>query len=297
LTLVSQKRRTETDNRKHETIPRVDYHCHISMMEYSDIDNPTVISVTKEEFLADLDEAGIERAVILSDTRTTPEQVSAFVSQAPDRFIGFGYVNPMDQGAGDEVLRQRDELGLFGLKLYLTTDGYLVDDQKTFEVYEAAAGIGMPVMFHHAGMPNPGDLLKHSDPALIDAVAHSFPELKIVLAHLGYPRVDETLYVARKHRNVWCDISWPYGNVNHPSYPYMLWRDLLTALNLGVLNKMIFGTDYPGVRQRPYIDILMSINRYANHEDLKIPESKLLSIIDENVTPLLPRTIEFVEGL
>ena len=288
MTLVSQKRRTETDYRNRETIPRVDYHCHISMMEYSDIENPTVISVTKDEFLADLDEAGIERAVILSDMRTTPEQVSAFVGQAPDRFIGFGYVNPMDQGAGDEVLRQRDELGLFGLKLYPTTDGYLVDDKKAFRVYEAAAGIGMPVMFHHAGMPDPSDLLKHSDPALIDIVAHSFPALKIVLAHLGYPRVDETLYVARKHRNVWCDISWPYGNVNHPSYPYMLWRDLLTALNLGVLNKMVFGTDYPGVRQRPYIDMLMSINRYATHEDLKIPESKLLSIIDENAQPLLP---------
>ncbi len=289
MTLVSQKRRTETDYRNRETIHRVDYHCHISMREYSDIENPRVISVTKEEFLADLDEAGIERAVILSDMRTTPEQVSAFVSQAPDRFIGFGYVNPMDQRAGDEVLRQREELSLFGLKLYPTTDSYLVDDQKAFRVYEAAAGIGMPVMLHHAGMPDPSDLLKHSDPALIDIVAHSFPELKIVLAHLGYPRVDETLYVARKHRNIWCDISWPYGNVNHPSYPYMLWRDLLTALNLVVLNKMVFGTDYPGVRQRPYIDLLMSINRYATHEDLRIPEAKLLSIIDENAQPLLPK--------
>jgi len=67
LTLVNQKRRTETDHRNRETISRVDYHCHISMTEYSDIENPSVISVTKEEFLADLDEADIERAVILSD--------------------------------------------------------------------------------------------------------------------------------------------------------------------------------------------------------------------------------------
>jgi predicted TIM-barrel fold metal-dependent hydrolase len=289
LSLASQREKIEMSFKEVRTTPRVDYHCHISMTEYSDIENPTVVSVTKEEFLADLDEAGIEKAVVLSDTRTSPEQVSAFVSQAPDRFIGFGYVNPMDEGAGDEILRQRDELGLFGLKLYPTTDGYCVDDSKAFEVYEGAAGIGMPIMLHHAGMPDPGDLLKHSDPALIDIVAHSFPDLKIVLAHLGYPRVDETLYVARKHRNVWCDISWPYGDVNHPSYPYMLWRDLLTALNLGVLNKVVFGTDYPGVRQRPYVDMLMSINRYATHEDLRIPESKLLSIINENAQPLLPK--------
>jgi len=268
--------------------PRVDYHCHISMTEYSDIEHPTVVSVTLEEFLADLDEAGIEKAVVLADGRTTPEQVSAFVWRAPERLIGFGCVNPVERGASDDVRRQRNELSLFGLKLYPTSNGYRVNDERAFSVYEAATDLGMPVMFHHAGMPLPGDLLRHSDPALIDEVAYSFPGLKIVLAHLGYPRVDETLYVARKHKNVWCDISWPYGDINHPSYAYMLWRDLLTALNLGVLNKMVFGTDYPGVRQRPYVDLLMSINRYAAHPDLRIPEESLAAILDANVEPLLP---------
>ena len=269
-------------------VPRVDFHCHISMTEYTDIKNPTVVSVSRDEFIADLNEAGFDKAVVLSDMRTTPEMVSSFVGQAPDRFIGFGYVNPMDEGAGEEVLRQRHDLGLYGLKLYPTTDGYRVDDRRAFDAYEAAVSIGMPVMLHHAGMPVPGDLLKHSDPALIDDVACSFPKLRIVLAHLGYPRVDETLYVARKHRNVWCDISWPYGDLNHPSYAYMLWRDLLTALNLGVLDKMVFGTDYPGVRQKPYADMLMNINRYATHPDLRIPEDRLRAIMDLNVRPLLP---------
>jgi len=284
LTLTRQADKPVTGNDS----PRVDYHCHISMTEYADIENPTVVSVTLEEFLADLDEAGFQKAVVLSDKRTSPEQVSAFISRAPDRFIGFGYVNPTEAGSGEEVLKQREELGLFGLKLYPTTDGYFVNDPDVFPVYEAASGIGMPIMFHHAGMPDPGDLLKHSDPALIDEVAFSFPELKIVLAHLGYPRVDETLYVARKHANVWCDISWPYGNVNHPSYPFMLWRDLLTALNLGVINKLIFGTDYPGVRQRPYMDMLLNINRYATHEDLKIPQEMLHAIATDNIDPLTP---------
>jgi predicted TIM-barrel fold metal-dependent hydrolase len=275
-------------NPERKEAPRVDYHCHISMMEYANIENPTIVSVTPEEFIVDLDEAGFQKAVVLSDRRTMPEQVSEFVSKAPDRLIGFGFVNPTQKGSADEVLRQREELGLFGLKLYPTSDGYSVNDPEAFLVYEAASSIGMPVMFHHAGMPVPGDLLKHSDPTLIDEVAYSFPELRIVLAHLGYPRVDETLYVARKHPNVWCDISWPYGNVKHPSYPFMLWRDLLTALNLGVMKKLVFGTDYPGVRQRPYIDLLMSINRYATHEELKIPHSLLDSIPTENVKPLLP---------
>ncbi len=283
---VSLVKDTEVIERK--DLPKVDYHCHISITEYSDPANPSIISVSKEEFIADLSEAGIDKAIILSDKRTTPEKVSSFCKQDPNKFIGFGYVNPIRQEANEEVLRQRRELDLFGLKLYPCSDGYSPDDNHAFKVYEAASNLGMPVMFHQAGMPDSYDYMRHTDPAQIDVVADSFPDLKIVLAHLGYPRVDETLYVARKHRNVWCDISWPYGDVNHPSFLYLLWKDLLTALNLGVIDKIVFGTDYPGIRQRPYIDMLMNINRYAPHRDLKIPMDKLSSMIDKNMQPLLP---------
>ncbi|MBD3207632.1 amidohydrolase family protein [Candidatus Bathyarchaeota archaeon] len=278
----------ETRVNRRRDLPKVDYHCHISITEYSDPSNPTVISVNLDEFRADLNEAGIDKAVILSDKRTSPEEVSEFCRQSPREFIGFGYVNPIKNGAYEEVLRQRNELDLFGLKLYPCSDGYSPDDTHAFKVYEAASSIGMPVMFHQAGMPDAYDYMKHTNPAQIDIVADSFPELKIVLAHLGYPRVDETLYVARKHKNVWCDISWPYGDVNHPSFLYMLWKDLLTSLNLGIINKIIFGTDYPGVRQRPYVDMLMNINRYAPHNDLKIPMEKLSEMMDKNIQPLLP---------
>lgn len=269
-------------------LPKVDYHCHISITEYSDPANPTIITVSKEEFVADLQEAGIDKAVVLSDARTSPQQVAEFCSQDPSRFIGFGYVNAVQRGMGEEVLRQRHELGLHGLKLYPCSDGYKPDDTHAFKVYEAASSIGMPIMFHHAGMPVTYDHLYHTDPAQIDVIAECFPELQIVLAHIGYPRVDETLYVARKHKNVYCDISWPYGNVNHPSFTYLLWKDLLTALNMGVMHKMIFGTDYPGVRQRPYVDMLMNINRYAPHSDLHLPMDKVSNMMDKNIQPLLP---------
>jgi hypothetical protein len=279
---------TRQTTKGNQGIPKVDYHCHISITEYSDPANPTIISVSKEEFIADLQEASIDKAVVLSDSRTSPEQVAEFCSLEPERFIGFGYVNPVKHGTSEEARKQREELGLHGLKLYPCSDGYKPDDTHTFKVYEVASELGMPIMFHHAGMPIQYDYLYHTDPAQIDVVAECFPNLKIVLAHLGYPRVDETLYVARKHRNVFCDISWPYGDVDHPSFLYLLWKDLLTALNMGVIHKMIFGTDYPGVRQRPYVNMLMNINRYAPHEDLRLPMDKVSDILDKNIQPLLP---------
>jgi predicted TIM-barrel fold metal-dependent hydrolase len=269
-------------------LQKVDYHCHTSITEYTDPAHPTIISVSVDEFLADLDEARIDRAIVLSDARTSPEKVASFVKQASDRLLGFGYINPVLRGAAKELRRQREDLGLFGLKLYPCTDGYSPDDPNAYEAYEVAQELDIPVLIHHAGMPEAHDLLYHTDPAQIDVMAHNFPKLRIILAHLGYPRVDETLYVLRKHKNVYADISWPYGNINHASYLWLLWRDLLTALNMGVIQKLIFGTDYPGIRQKPYLDMLMSVNRYSPHRDLQIPAERLWAMLDENVQPLLP---------
>jgi hypothetical protein len=34
--------------------------------------------------------------------------------------------------------------------------------------------------------------------------------------------------------------------------------------------------------------MLMSVNRYAVHEELRIPEASLMAMVDVNVKPLLP---------
>jgi len=87
-------------------LPKVDYHCHISITEYSDPANPTIIAVSKDEFIADLQEAEIDKAVVLSDRRTSPEQVSEFCRQDPSRFIGFGYVNAVLHGEAVPMQRR-----------------------------------------------------------------------------------------------------------------------------------------------------------------------------------------------
>jgi len=142
LTAIDTAMLTRQHSLENRGIPKVDYHCHISITEYSDPANPTIISVSKEEFIADLEEAGIDKAVVLSDKRTTPQQVADFCRQAPDRFIGFGYVNPTQNGTDEEARMQREELGLHGLKLYPCSDGYKPDDTHAFKVYEVASELG-----------------------------------------------------------------------------------------------------------------------------------------------------------
>jgi hypothetical protein len=55
LTFQEKVRGLKTRSR----LPKIDYHCHISMTEYTDPGHLTRLSVSKEEFLADLQEVGI----------------------------------------------------------------------------------------------------------------------------------------------------------------------------------------------------------------------------------------------
>lgn len=64
MSLEFQDVKKEAWRREQRLPPRVDYHCHISMIEYADIENPTLVSVTKEEFIPDLDDANIDITVI-----------------------------------------------------------------------------------------------------------------------------------------------------------------------------------------------------------------------------------------
>ena len=72
-----------------------------------------------------------------------------------------------------------------------------------------------------------------------DAVAIRFPEVKIIMAHLGHPYEGECVVTARKHPNVYADISALHYR------PFQLYQSLMLVQEYGVWDKILFGTDYP----------------------------------------------------
>ena len=91
-----------------------------------------------------------------------------------------------------------------------------------------------------AGMPGGmGAKTRHAHPSSIDALAADFPSLTIVMAHPGYPWIDETTAVALHKGNVFWEMSgWA------PKYlPPSLVRDMRGRL----ADKMMFGSDYPSI--------------------------------------------------
>ena len=187
------------------------------------------------DLLNSASEAGISMLVIHA-TATRPRQVENIntwiyeVMQEHKNVIGFGTVHPEYPYNEDEI-NWIEEMGLKGIKLHPDFQGFAIDDEKMFPIYEMLEG-RLPILFH-TGDEN----YDNSSPEKLSKVLEIFPNLKVVAAHLGgYARWDE----ARRFlhgKNLYIDTS------------SSLWRltpeEATDIIRVHGVDKVLFGTDYP----------------------------------------------------
>lgn len=135
--------------------------------------------------------AGVDRFLVHS-VATIPEQVvtinnfiHASAEAYPDLFIGFGTLHPDLADIAGEAERIIS-LGLRGIKLHGDMQGFNLDDERAFPIYEAAEG-RLPILFHMGDSRS-----DNTAPERLYRVMKRFPKLTIIGAHLcGWTRWDE----------------------------------------------------------------------------------------------------------
>lgn len=161
------------------------------------------------------------KAVLLGwDTETitrrrpfSSEDVAAMVAAHPDVFYGLGSIDPARGARAVAGVHTAARLGLSGLAFHPVGQGFDPASRSAFEVYETASEHGLICLFHTgssrlgAGMPGGSGLrLSHGDPRSVDEVAATFPDLQIVIAHLGRLWRNEAVAVAFHKSNVWLNL-------------------------------------------------------------------------------------------
>jgi 5-carboxyvanillate decarboxylase len=177
------------------------------------------IQSLEERRLADMDAAGIDIALLLltapgvqvfdapeavAIARSTNDQLAETIRRHPTRFSGLAAVAPQDPGAAArEMERAVRQLGLKGAVINSHTQGEYLDDEKFWDIFAAAEALDVPIYIH----PNspPPAMIEPFLPRCLDAaiwgfacetglhalrlivagVFDRFPNLKIVLGHLG----------------------------------------------------------------------------------------------------------------
>lgn len=169
---------------------------------------------------------------------TPHDWIANFVATSAIHCVGFMALDPTDADVLEQ-LRYGVELGLRGIKLYPVLAHFDPRDEQYDAFYRAATDAGLIVLWHMGATPSPEGRLDVSQPLVVDEVARRHPGLTQIIAHMGHPWQRDTMVVVRKNRRVFSDVSasWARPADGH--------RALIRAQEWGVVDKLLFGSDYP----------------------------------------------------
>ncbi|MEU6994157.1 amidohydrolase family protein [Streptomyces sp. NPDC046465] len=209
---------------------------------------PEDLSAPEAKLLAEMDAAGVDRAVLLAfDVRRVEgfsvpnEFVAELCARHPDRLTGFASVDAGTPGAAARLREAVTGLGLRGLK---TAPCYLrmsPADRRWYDVYETALDLGIPVLIHTGYTPSRNADARFFSPLLVEQVARDFPGLPVILAHLGTPWTRPCVDLLARHANLYADLS-IFGSYQPPA---TVAQALAHARESGVLDRLLWGTDFP----------------------------------------------------
>jgi uncharacterized protein len=208
--------------------------------------------------------------------------VAEYVSRYPQKLIGFAGIDPSERSATEELKIAKFDLRLRGITISPANQDFHPTDTMAMKVYAKAEEYAMPILVHPSGQYTEQSKLEYGRPYLLDEVARTFPNLRLVIAQLGQPWIDETICLLGKHHNVFADVS---GML---SRPWQAYNALVSAYQAGVIEKLLFGSDFPYTSAEDCIESLYSINQLAQGTNLPvIPREALRGIVERDALNLL----------
>lgn len=199
----------------------IDAHTHLGKFDLFGI------SLDLEGLIRILDEYSIEKAVV---SALPNELTKRAVEKYPERLYGLVRINPYDKDSVDLTEEAVVDWGFNGIKLNPLFNNYVPDNPIVHPVMEVAKRYGVPVLIHSGHPP-------WSLPWSFERLAASFPEVTIVMAHMGHGHIiyiNGALDVAEDYKNIYVDTA---GMTMHSKIKEAVER-------LGE-NRVMYGSDLP----------------------------------------------------
>lgn len=210
------------------------------------------------------------------------ELVSKYVRQHPEKLIGVAGIDPTNLNeALADVQEAHGVLGMKAITVSPAAQDFHPADSRAMQVFAEASRLGMPVIVDQ-GHFRVESKMEFARPVLLDEVAREQPQLKVVISHMGYPWVEECVVLLGKHPNVYADIS----SLLHR--PWQAYNALLSAAQFGVIDKLLFGSDFPYTSATTAIESLYRINQLVTGTNLPtVPRAQLAAIVERDTLGLL----------
>lgn len=203
----------------------------------------SVRELSIDKLLAEMDEAGIEKGVVVGRNTTTigavpNTDVAQIALDYPERFVAVASVDPVNRASAMAQIAEARSLGMkmINLEPGLGADPMHFDDRRLYPIYAYCEDAGMPVILMGGG--NTGPNISYSNPEHIDTVLHDFPKLTVISAHGNWPWAQQIIHVAFRRENLYLS---PDMYLHH--LPGM--DDYIKAANSFLAERFLFATAYP----------------------------------------------------
>ena len=274
---------------------------------------PFAQPLTADQLIRDLDETGIQRAVVLSvaywfggpprplrtwagdeyaNVRAENDWVASQVSRYPDRLVGFCGVSPLKDYAVQEVRRCAGELRMKGVKVHFRSSGVNVLNsvhlEKVRGVFQTANELGLAIVIH----TNVNPYGREQAEVFLKELLPAAPNVVVQIAHLwgGNQFVPSALTVFAdaaaagdpRTKNLYFDLTEVEPAAAITSNPEKTMQEIARFIRRIGLKRILYGSDAAATSDAPPTSL-----RWARLRG-KLPlTNEELRVVADNVAPYM----------
>jgi hypothetical protein len=153
-------------------------------------------------------------------------------------------VNPHLQDNALSSIKKGAKQGFRGIKFHPRNEAFAINSEElAFPIAELAVKLGMPILIH-TGEP---DTYGYAQPTLVGDLADSFPDLTLVVGHMGKRLYEDAICVARWFDNIILETS------------FRSHRDIARAVRRVGADRVVYGSDTPfGIPEVEMLKVLVA---------------------------------------
>jgi len=261
---------------------------------------PEYYDLSGDLIIQEMDKVGIDASVLIvndwgtarymGEPKLTIEEINKLYADVakkhPGRLIPFAGIDPRRPGAAKLIEKFVKEFGMKGIKVHAAV-GFYPNDKICYPIYEKAAELGVPIIFHTGEILKPF-YFKYTQPIHLQEVAMDFPEVPMVFAHAGLSWQNEAAAICYNATNVYLDVSLWQPKLLHPLDFYKEFRSLLNRVPW---RRVMFGSDFPAIKglvsQEKWVKTFTEIPESVRDAGIEFSKEVIEAFLGGNANRLL----------
>ncbi|MDD3284755.1 MAG: TatD family hydrolase [Patescibacteria group bacterium] len=239
----------------------IDSHLHISTTNKS-----KTFAIAKKELLLEMKKNKVNQVIVIPDNVKNPycadlDIVSKLIKNDYRFFmiatLKIDSVNKKNIAKIETLFKNKKAIGF---KIFPGHDPIYPTDTRWFPIYKLCEKYNIPLIIHTGINSNNKSVAKFNDPKYIIKVANKFKNLKIIIAHYFWPKLDYCFEKTNGFDNIYFDLSaLADEEVVKKSGGIKKIRQILLKTHKRKPDSLLFGTDWPMCNVTKHIDLVRSL--------------------------------------